>query len=233
MKTRIAGLVFLSVVSCTGKKDAVKIINDNCKTDVEYCTIQMFQDTIDREEDSYIIDTFFRHIPLYVGKDTNIIDLSKPGLVHDFIHDIGKGSNYRRYPAPDTTNTKFYLDTTMNVNYRYFESQNNYEKEFNICSCKGYVFIIKNISKDTLMLGEGDNVPIVLQGMSPSGEWNNLHRPYLYMDNYGIGFLLPPGNIALFSIPKIKSEYYKRYRVVYYDWGLPKGGGVSQYSRSF
>jgi hypothetical protein len=29
-------------------------------------------------------------------------------------------------------------------------------------------------------------------------------------ENYGIGLLLPPGNIALFSIPKIKIDNYER-----------------------
>lgn len=200
-------------ISCSSKKGRIEIINDESKA-IDYCTGQMFEDTINIEEDSVYIYTKIRHIPLYVGKDTCIIDFNKLTLIDNFIHDIGKGSKQRKYYTPDSINAEVYLDTMINVNYRSFKTY-NYIQDFGVCDCKGYAFFIKNTSKDTLILGEGENIPIVMQGMNLSGKWEDLHEPSLYMDNYGIGFLLPPGNIALFSIPKIKSKKYSKYRVKY------------------
>lgn len=211
MRYTICYLLLFFLISCV-KNDRVEIVNDNCKP-VRYCLVQMLNDTIEIEN-TPIIHLEMNYIPLYIGKDTGYINLKNPALINEFIYDIGMGSNQRKFHIPDLNNSEIYLDTTININHRSFKSH-NYINDFEMCDCEGYAYFIKNISNDTLIMGEGKNIPLVLQGLNLLGEWKDLHEAFIYLDNYGVGLLLPPRNIALFSIPKIKLDNYKRFRVRY------------------
>lgn len=150
--------------------------------------------------------------PIFIGEPLNSINLADSSGTLKYLADIRGQKNTIKI---NNKNSRNILDTNVKINYRVFNPYAEWEK-FSNCYCEGFAYRIINTSNDTLQLSEGEYVPLVIQGFDSRNKiWNNLNRRYIYLDNNGINaLLLPPGNMVLFSIPKILDKNYSKFRIM-------------------
>lgn len=150
--------------------------------------------------------------PRYIGKYSDTIRVWKPES-HEFwrkcasyLADWREGKKYRYL---DSGHCTIRLDTTLSLHH--------YDLHRNKAT-RGFPLFIFNTSPDTLQIANGEMMPIFLEALD-AGLWKPVESEYMYMDDnrYNI-LLLPPGELAVVSIPILKGSFKTRLRIRYLDY---------------
>lgn len=80
----------------------------------------------------------------------------------------------------------------------------------------GYPVFVVNRSSDTVSVGLGAQVALILQGQGPEGKWQPLERRYIYDCGFGLqSQLIPPQNMVVTAIPICKNGVPTQLRICY------------------
>ncbi len=198
----------VGLYSCHGNKNADKEIEVfDFKTPV-------IQDTFktDRIERATVWLQNGNYNPLYIGPRQDSIYVSyRPNLKKYFVYD-----EYRRnYGRPDSSGIILRIDTTKIIS----DHSMIWEDDGGILSTKSFkafpVFVV-NTTKDTLNIGYGDHLPIIMEAMDDKGKWRPIEERYMYMCGTGLnGIILPPNEIVVTSVPINKGEIKTKLRLRY------------------
>jgi len=150
--------------------------------------------------------------PLYIGPREDSIYVSyRPDLKKYFVYD----EDMRNYNRPDSSGIKLVVDTTNFIS----DHSKIWEDDGSMLSTKSFkafpVFVI-NTSKDTLSIGYGDHLPIIMEAMDTKGNWRPIEERYIYMCGTGLnGIILPPKEIVVTSAPIDKGKFKTKLRLRY------------------
>lgn len=190
--------------------------NKNKDTEIEVFNFKTpkIQDTLktDRIERNTVWLQNGNYNPLYIGQNKDSIYVSyRPNLKKYFVYD----DNRRSYNSPDSAGILLLIDTTNIIS----NHSMIWEDDGSMLSTKSFkafpVFVV-NMTKDTLSIGYGDHLPIVMEAIDNKGTWRPIEEPYMYMCGTGLnGIILPPNEIVVTSAPinkgKIKTKLRLRY----------------------
>jgi hypothetical protein len=159
-------------------------------------------------------------IPLYIGDLTDTIVINQK-LQFDY-----DWTGYEEYRNPnrkfrDTENAKvdIFVNSKQDLNTTGKESK--------------YKFIpvlIKNQEKDTIIIGETNYIPIILEAKDENNEWKPIDDYISYFCGTGIySILLYPNHVVLtkFELPK-EGDYYTKLRVKLGQNYSKEFGGIIQ-----
>jgi len=191
------------------------------KVDLESITcIDTFNNTLKLDIAHSISEADFK--PLYIGPLKNSINLDyRPGH-------IGSRFSYNKgYENPNTHDLKLHVDTTQYVgsvnrlivpvpkkNHEYKSA--NWRENFSRGDTKSYPIFIQNQSKDTLMIGSGEYLPLIIEAQDSLGNWKPVQSPFMYFCGTGLSnFYLPPNHLAVSSCKLFEGEYETQMRLVF------------------
>lgn len=159
--------------------------------------------------------------PMYMGKKQDSISLNY------WIGDIEYATMYwEEYKSPDSNDLNIFVDSTQiigSVNNFYippplsFEEENEkWKRTFVRGKIKSYPIIIKNNSVDTLKVGYGDYIPMIIEAKDSLGNWKPIQKPYIYFCGTGLTmYFLPPEEIIITSCKLFEGEYKTKMRIVF------------------
>lgn len=192
-----------------------------------------FIDTLKNELtfDSAACITVAEFHPIYIGEKNDSIVLNCYSRVH--------GNNILGWVVnkwPDSLDLKIYIDTTRIIgsksrrytvhppkpNKKYKPPTRNYRKEI-----KSYPVIIQNKSNDTLIVGYGVYIPLIIEAIDSLGRWKPIQEQYFYSCGTGLPhFYLIPNEISITSCKLYEGDYFTKMRLVF-------GVNKTNYSNEF
>ncbi len=114
----------------------------------------------------------------------------------------------KQYKWYNESKIKIIVDTLQNLKKEDIFSNNNYTF-FN-----AYPIIIKSKESDTIKIGIGNNLPIVLEAKDSIGKWKPIEEEFKYMCGTGLNtIILPPKTIILSSVMIYKGNYKTKLRI--------------------
>lgn len=87
---------------------------------------------------------------------------------------------------------------------------------------------IKNIEFDTVNVGYGNILPVIMEAMDSTGNWRPIQERFFYMCGNGVGtIILPPKEIVLTFAPIFKGDYKTELRIaIGENHSLPYKGSI-------
>ncbi|GAA4776656.1 MULTISPECIES: hypothetical protein [Flavobacterium] len=74
--------------------------------------------------------------------------------------------------------------------------------------------LLRNRTKDTIPIGYGDIIPLILEAKDKSGKWKPIQEKFVYMCGNGVGtIVLPPKEIAVTLVPIFNGNYKTQLRL--------------------
>jgi hypothetical protein len=139
--------------------------------------------------------------PLYIGKKQDSIFIQKKfyAIVNKMFDNYSVYDEAReKYKRPDSTGIQLIIDTSK------------------IILNQSYAVAVVNTTRDTLNIGYGTHLPIILEALDKQGAWKPVEEPFVYFCGTGLGTLfLPPGEIVITSAPVFTGEYNTKLRLRY------------------
>ena len=169
--------------------------------------------------------------PMYIGEIKDSIVLSYSSGANGYLT-----FDWGRFRHPDISDLSIFVDTTQtigSVSEKVFlpppppPSHNQpplEETEWKIKPHRGrttsYPVIIKNRSTDTLMIGYGAFLPMVIEAQDSLGIWRAIQEPFFYWCGTGLTCkYLPPDDVAISSCKLFEGDYETKMRLVF-GWEL-------------
>lgn len=141
------------------------------------------------------------YAPLYIGKNKDSIFIQKQfyAIVNKTLDKYSAyEENREKYKRPDSTDIKLIIDTSK------------------IILNQSYAVFVVNTTRDTLNIGYGTHLPIMLEALDKRGLWKPIEEKYVYFCGTGLGTLfLPPDEIVITYVPIYTGEYRTKLRLRY------------------
>lgn len=230
MKKVIFVLIGIIWSSCTERNEVDTELSFLTDSYHNIVLVDTFQNQLMLDTVSYV--TFSDFHPLFIGQLIDSIYLSY--LTRKIAH---RTEYWDTYPMPDSLALRIFVDTSRIVgNARGYIlpppppelEDSTYWEQFNIRGkIKSYPVFISNQTTDTLNVGYGEYLPIVVQAIDSSGNWKNIQSHYRYSCGTGLThFYLPPDETLLTSCQLYQGTYTTRLRLAF-------GLGRINYSNEF
>lgn len=149
--------------------------------------------------------------PLYIGKNKRKIYIHHNNLEKKYF-----AFDYRgKFPKPDSIGLMLLVDTSKVV----FNKLSFFVVKDAIFKSEYYsafpVYVI-NISKDTFNIGEGYQLPIIMEAINKNGVWKPIEMRYFHSCGTGLNeIILPPNEMVVTSAPKFKGDFKTKLRLRY------------------
>lgn len=180
-------------------------------------------DTFDKklELDTLLYKSQAEFHPLYIGEKLDSIFLNYNS---EEVTSNALGWRYSWETNPNEL--KIFIDTTQLIGslHEYtlpipptnFEEADDWEIEISTRNTQAYPIIIENISNDTLILGYGEHIPLIIEAQDSLGIWKPIQEPFLYFCGTGIEhFYIAPNQIAITSCKLFEGDYTAKMRLAF------------------
>ncbi len=167
--------------------------------------------------------------PLYIGEKRDTILLNYDYNEVQFIT-----HKARRYRRPDSLDlsislnpSKLIASVERCIDWKRAYSLKLESPIFYSLKYQAYPLFIENKSEDTLEIGYGEYIPLLIEAKDSTDSWRVIQRHFTYYCGTGIPFyFLPPGDILITSCKLFEGDYKTKLRIVY-------GFSQMQYSNEF
>ena len=183
-------------------------VKDDTLNIYEIKLIDKFDNPLKKFTATKVSTAFFS--PLYVGAQKKEILLTyKPGKKEITDYELEKKC---KYPTPkkmqifiDTTRT---IGTSMGI-FEYYKKP-EYRKPV-----LSYPVFIKNYSQDTVTIGFGNLVSLIIEAKDKNGAWKPIQKDFMYDCGTGLSDIcLKPNEIAITSMNIFEGKYKTKLRLV-------------------
>ncbi|MBO4581871.1 MAG: hypothetical protein J5701_06270 [Bacteroidales bacterium] len=183
----------------------------------EYTTIKLndrFNNTLKKGN----WDSIYRYdeatfSPVYLGDVKSEIKLIyKPELTGNRMYDWECAW---RWKSPSDSTLLITIDTSRVIGYPMgiWEYYKKPEYRRNIMS---YPVFLENISEDTMSVGFGDVLDLMVENKDENGQWQKMLEPFIYDCGTGLGYIyLAPHQIAVTAMPICEGSYRTEMRIVF------------------
>lgn len=130
-------------------------------------------------------------------------------------------------PNPSGKKSAFIeTNTSSNAYDRFRRRHNSYDYSLDslieiqvntsIVISKSYPVLLRNLNKDTVAIGYGDYIPLLLEAKDSLGNWKPIQVPYRYGCGTGLEtIILPPKEIVITLLPIFNGNYKTQLRVTH------------------
>ncbi len=163
--------------------------------------------------------------PLYMGVQKDVVSID-----HDANYNQYSTIDWDQYKRPDSSALSIFVDTS-----RFIASLNKFalppppppglgdEVKYEDWvdhqygkKIKSYPVFIKNVSQDTLKIGYGSFINLLIEAKDSIGNWRAIQREYYYPCGTGLSnYFLPPNEMAITSCKLFHGDYETTLRVVF------------------
>ncbi len=149
---------------------------------------------------------------LYLGENRDTIYACLPNPDDAYPEEV---TNY--HSDPKTEDVVIYIDTTKIIsNHTYLLEQNS--NEFYTKKYQAFPVILFNKGKDSLTVGNGNHLRLILEARNKSGKWMPIEEKYVYMCGTFLRFItVPPNQIAITSVPIDSGNFKTKLRLRFND----------------
>ncbi|MGH1336593.1 MAG: hypothetical protein ACRBFS_10730 [Aureispira sp.] len=156
--------------------------------------------------------------PMYIGKYTHNIPLSysSRALRHHRTRD------WLTYPNPDSLDLQLFVDTSKIIGsvqalIQYpapSTTEETYFPPYIRGAVRSYPIFILNQSKDTMDMGIGEHLPLIIEAQDRTGVWKPIQKVHYYHCGTGLTrFYLPANELILSSYPVFEGAFETVLRV--------------------
>ena len=119
---------------------------------------------------------------------------------------VQKNENpYKKYIIEWNAKNRFKLNRTPKIEIQVDNS---------IKLTNAYPVLIRNNYSDTIQIGYGGRIPLILEAKDKSGKWKPIQDRFVFMCGNGVeSELLPPKEIAMTLVPIFKGKYKTQLRL--------------------
>lgn len=196
-------------------------------TDIEFMNVELidtFTNVLSYKTAESITTSAYH--PMYIGPELDTIHLSykSRNLKHRFY-------DWDKYEYPDSSGLIVFVDTTKFVgtvnrfrivppppppNYQSGDSINFTVPPATRGDHYAYPVYIKNMLSDTISVGYGDYIPLILEAKDSLGLWKPIQKNYRYHCGTGLShYYLPPSQISIISCPIFDGSFSTKLRLKY------------------
>ncbi len=110
---------------------------------------------------------------------------------------------------------KYYVDWEDNREYKYCEqTEVEIQVDTTSISTDFYPTLLINKDKDTILIGSGNHIRIIMEAIDTTGNWKPIQKRFIYMCGVGISsVVLPPNECVLTFAPIFKGNYKTQLRL--------------------
>jgi hypothetical protein len=148
--------------------------------------------------------------PIYIGAKKNELKITyNSSKVGNRIYKSG------RHKKPDPKSMIISIDTTQTVGspmgvYEYYQ-----KTEYRVGKI-AYPVFIENLSKDTLDIGFGNILPIIMEAKDENGAWKPIQKKFKYGCGKGLTqFYLGPKQLAVTTMKQFDGTFKTKLRLVF------------------
>lgn len=130
-----------------------------------------------------------------------------------------KIANRTKITEPENPFAKYHIEWGEERSYRYW-TQAKIEIQLDTTKklSNAYPVVLTNIDTDTIFIGYGSHVPLIMEAIDTSGNWKPIQKRFIYMCGNGIGsFILPPNECVLTLAPIFQGNYKTKLRLTLGD----------------
>jgi len=213
-------IFYLSIIFLSGcglqTDDTIKEKNFTSITLVDTFSNKLVPDTA-----NHITEAEFH--PLYMGIDQDSISLNYTSYNTNY-----QTPNWNQYKHSASTGMDIFVDTSTIIGsplgfYGVLpssfseDSKNGEQKRVDFRGgTKSYPVFLKNLSQDTIELGYGEFIPLLIEAKDSLDNWKLIQEPFMYFCGTGLShFYLPPGEITVTSCKLFSGDYKTKMRLVY------------------
>jgi len=182
--------------------------------------IDTFKNQLKLDTASFITEAAFH--PMFIGekKDSIILSYNSKKVEHrHFEWNVNK--------MPDSNDLAVYIDTTKIIGSSINtitalppKLENELDWKITIDEERGefksYPVIIENRSNDTLTIGYGEYIPLILEAVDSLGEWKPIQEPYTYFCGTGLTHTyIQPNQLLITSCKLYSGKYLTKMRLVF------------------
>lgn len=209
----IFGFSFL--LSCSNH-EAEEYVVENIERENSITLIDTITTELKKDTSTFLKEAQFH--PIYIGKKADTIRLNyNPKLITQVTH-----SN-QLYKSPDSLDLKIYVDTSLlcasverYIDWKVADSLGTLSPIFYKLQYQSYPVFIENKSKDTLEIGYGEYIPLVIEALDRNSNWEPIQRTYVYMCGTGMPYYyLPSDEILITSCKLFDGDFKTKLRLVY------------------
>jgi hypothetical protein len=203
----------LVVLSCETKGDEFKLSGPKENSIIGI----IYSDTLSKISQFDIANciTESEFQPLYIGYFLDSIYLNyNQYAVSQIVEDLDS------YPSPHEDSLIITVDTTQFI--KSLESNGEWEGNeklewvYSEVCLKSYPVIIKNLSKQKIMIGYGNYLPLFMEAQDSVGEWKRIQTPYFYGCGYGMTFpFIDKDQILITSCKLFEGNFKTKIRLNY------------------
>lgn len=166
-----------------------------------------YESLFDEENPTWISTANYRFN--YLGKLKDTIKLGIVGF-ETFVP-INKNSKTENRKRP---NADYYIEWNKESRFKFMREL---KIEIQISSKRinnFYPVLLRNATKDTIPIGHGSIIPLILEAKDKTGKWKPIQKRFSYMCGNGVGtVILPPSEIAVTLAPIFKGNFRTQLRV--------------------
>jgi hypothetical protein len=200
----------LILTSCNNIPDRVSKVVEKKRQFNEVNFVDIFQNNLIKDNSQQI--TISQFPPVYIGKLKNRIKLNY------IIEKIGnRTEEWDKYSLPSVSSITISIDTTRNIPsttdvFPLYKLGGNVENK----NISAYPVFIQNISIDTVQIGFGDIIPMVIEAKDKKGIWRPIQKRFRYDCATGLtSFFLAPNQISISTMKQFKGTFKTELRIVY------------------
>ena len=200
----------LILTSCNNIPDRVSKVVEKKRQFNEVNFVDIFQNNLIKDNSQQI--TISQFPPVYIGKLKNRIKLNY------IIEKIGnRTEEWDKYSLPSVGSITISIDTTRNIPsttdvFPLYKLGGNVENK----NISAYPVFIQNISIDTVQIGFGDIIPMVIEAKDKKGIWRPIQKRFRYDCATGLtSFFLAPNQISISTMKQFKGTFKTELRIAY------------------
>lgn len=148
------------------------------------------------------------YVPLYVGPPVDSVVADHRSAYRNGIDQgwLDRSTDLSYYVEPKGGGLSIQVDTSQVIGNN---GQPWYDDHH-----RAYPVAIAHDASDTLPIGYGMFIDLVMEARTPAGAWAPIEHPYIYECGNGLAtVLLPPGAVALTSVPVDSGAYHTSCRL--------------------
>ncbi len=148
----------------------------------------------------------------YIGKLKDTISLGIESFsIVEFPGNQKKKSEIKKRERP---NAEYYIEWDKESRFKFMREP---KIEIQISPKRVNNFfpvLLRNRAKDTIPIGYGDIIPLILEAKDKTGKWKPIQERLTFMCGNGVGtIILPPKEIAITLVPIFKGNYRTQLRL--------------------
>ena len=205
----------LILVSCSNN-EIIENTEENQEVEKSIVLLDTLTTELKKDTSTSLKDAEFH--PLYIGKRADSIQIIyDPNKVENVTHE------WDLYKKPDSLDLTITIDTSRliasvqkYIDWKMADSLGEISPIFYSLQYQSYPVIIENKTSDTLEIGYGEYIPLIIEAKDQNGEWKPIQKPFVYFCGTGMPFyFLPPEEILITSCKIFDGDFKTTLRLVY------------------